>query len=106
MGKLVKGLVKFTVAAAAVGGICYAFKDQIKESKVYKEHNMDEKLKKVTTAIKEKFPKTNEEDIVDEDEIFFEDSEPGERDYVTLEQEGEAATETGSDTAEADEAQS
>lgn len=98
MGKIVKGLLKFTVAAAAVGGICYAFKDQIKDSKIYKEHDMDEKLKKVTTAIKEKFPKPNEEDIVDEDEIFFEDSEPAERDYVTLEADakakaGEAASE-------------
>lgn len=100
MGKIVKGLLKFTVAAAAVGGICYAFKDQIRDSKIYKEHDMDEKLKKVTTAIKEKFPKPDEEDIVEEDEIFFEDSEPAERDYVTLEAEAAAkAEETSSEEA-------
>ena len=38
MGKLLKGVVKFTVAAAAIGGVCYAFKDQIKESKIYKDY--------------------------------------------------------------------
>ena len=45
MGKLFKGLVKFSVAAATVGGLCYVFKDQIRESKVYKEHDMDDKIK-------------------------------------------------------------
>ena len=33
MGKFFKGVVKFSVAAAAVGGLCYAFKDKIRESK-------------------------------------------------------------------------
>ena len=28
MGKFFKGVVKFSVAAAAVGGLCYAFKDK------------------------------------------------------------------------------
>jgi hypothetical protein len=45
MGKLLKGLVTITAASAAVGGLCYVFKDQIKESKVYKDNNVDEKLK-------------------------------------------------------------
>ena len=30
MGKFFKGVVKFSVAAAAVGGLCYAFKDKIR----------------------------------------------------------------------------
>ena len=73
MGKLLKGVVKFTVAAAAIGGVCYAFKDQIKESKIYKEYDVDTKLNKVKTTIKEKMPKVfaDEADIVDEDDIAF-----------------------------------
>ncbi|MDE6025264.1 MAG: hypothetical protein K2G45_07420 [Lachnospiraceae bacterium] len=95
MGKVVKGMLKFTVAAAAVGGICYAFKDKIKESKVYQEHNFDEKIKKVTTAIKDKLPMSNEneEDFVEEDEIFFEDITPAERDYVSINQDEQPAAE-------------
>lgn len=95
MGKIMKGLVKFTVAAAAVGGICYAFKDKIKETEVYKNNNVDEKINKVKTTIKEKMPKVfdKEKDIVDENEIFVEDcAEDGERGYVSLD--AEAAEET------------
>lgn len=96
MGKLLKGVVKFTVAAAAVGGVCYAFRDQIKGSKVYQDNNLDEKFKKVANAIKEKLPTTdvNEEDIVEDDEIFFEDAIAAEtsRDYVSIN--NDAATET------------
>lgn len=90
MGKLLKGVVKFTVAAAAIGGVCYAFKDQIKESKIYKEYDVDTKLNKVKTTIKEKMPKVfaDEADIVDEDEIFFDDMdmavEDTEKNYVSI----------------------
>ncbi|MBQ7707862.1 MAG: hypothetical protein IJT72_08810 [Lachnospiraceae bacterium] len=114
MGKLIKGLVTITAATAAVGGLCYVFKDQIKESKVYKEHNVDEKINKIKTSInenekinkvktslqenetfnkvkntiKEKMPKFSEkeEDYVDEGEIFFDDLDAAasDRDYVSL----------------------
>jgi len=90
MGKLLKGVVKFTVAAAAIGGVCYAFKDQIKESKLYKEYDVDTKIDKVKNTIKEKMPKafSNEEDIVDDDEIFFDDMdmavESPEKNYVSI----------------------
>ncbi len=90
MGKLLKGVVKFTVAAAAIGGVCYAFKDQIKESKIYKDYDVDTKINKVKTTIKEKMPKAfvNEEDIVDDDEIFFDDMdiavESPEKNYVSI----------------------
>ena len=93
MGKLLKGIAKFTIATAAVGGLCYIFKDQIKESKIYKDNNMDEKIQKVKTTIKEKMPKAfdNEEDYVDENEIFFNDedlaAEDVKRDYVDLAEE-------------------
>lgn len=102
MGKLFKSLVKVGVAAAAVGGLCYAFKDKIKDSKVYQEYDLDDKIAKVKSTIKEKMPKTdNEKDYVEDDEIFFDDLDAGttERDYVSID------TETTDNTAaEADEA--
>ena len=72
MGKIIKGLVKFTVAAAAVGGVCYAFRDKIKETEVYKNNNVDEKIDKVKATLKEKMPKVfdKEKDIVEENEIL------------------------------------
>lgn len=97
MGKVIKNFVKLTVAAAAVGGLCYAFKDKIKDSQVYKDYDVDNKLKKVKTTIKEKMPKVfdNEEDYVDEDEIFFDDldlaAEDVERDYVSIVPDADAA---------------
>lgn len=110
MGKILKGLVKFSVAAATVGGICYVFKDQIRESKVYKDNDMDEKIKKVTQTIKDKIPAVfdNEEDYVDEDEIFFDDldlsAEDMEREYVSITpsestEAAEVPTEEATDTA-------
>lgn len=95
MGKLVKGVVKFTVAAATVTGVCYLFKDKIKQSKFYQEYDVDGKLDKVKNTIIEKLPKTeveNEEDIVEDDEIFFEDSDADTtRDYVSLDTEQKPA---------------
>ncbi len=89
MGKLFKGLVKFTVAAAAVGGLAYVFKDQIKESKPYKEYEVDEKIKKVKTTLKEKMPAIfdNEADFVEEDDLSLDldlAAEDVERDYVSI----------------------
>ena len=72
MGKLFKRLAKFTIAAGTVAGLCYVFKDQIRESKVYQDNNMDEKIQKVKTTIKEKMPKVfdNEDDIEEDDENY------------------------------------
>jgi hypothetical protein len=90
MSKLFKNLVKVSVAAATVGGLCYAFKEKIRESKVYKDYDVDTKLNKVKTTIKDKMPKVfdNEEDYVEDDEIFFEDEEfnpeKASRDYVSI----------------------
>lgn len=89
MGKLFKGVVKFTVATAVVGGLAYVFRDQIKESKPYKEYEVDEKIKKVKTTLKEKMPAIfdNEADFVEEDDLL-EDldlaAEDVERDYVSI----------------------
>lgn len=111
MGKLFKSLVKVGVAAAAVGGICYAFKDKIKESKVYQEYGLDDKIQKVKSTIKDKMPKSdNEKDYVDDDEIFFDDLDAGsaERDYVSIDTDSkdedaeDSSSETADDVAESE----
>lgn len=104
MGNLIKGLVKFTVAAAAVGGVCYAFRDKIKETEVYKNNNVDEKIEKVKATLKEKMPKVfdKEEDIVEADEIFSETAEDvADRDYVELDAETAETTTAEAEPAEA-----
>ncbi len=108
MGKFFKGVVKFSVAAAAVGGLCYAFKDKIKESKVYQDNNVDEKINKVKTTIKDKMPKIfDNEDDIEEDDLFADDldleMEDANRDYVTInpddsEKSEDAATEEPDDS--------
>lgn len=104
MGKVLKSFVKVTVAAAAVGGICYAFKDKIKDSKVYKEHDVDGKIAKVKTTIKEKMPKVfdNEKDYVEDDEIFFDDlDDTAERDYVSIDTDTDDDSQETAGTSEA-----
>lgn len=105
MGKVFKSLMKVTVAAAAVGGLCYAFKDKIKGSKVYQEYDVDNKIAKVKSTIKEKMPKTfdNEKDYVEDDEIFFDDldADVAERDYVSID--SDAASEDSEPADEAEE---
>lgn len=111
MGKLFKSLVKVGVAAAAVGGICYAFKDKIKESKVYQEYDLDDKIQKVKSTIKDKMPKSdNEKDYVDDDEIFFDDLDAGsaERDYVSIDTDSkdEGAEESSAEDSSAEDSNS
>ena len=110
MGKFFKGVVKFSVAAAAVGGLCYAFKDKIRESKVYQDNNVDEKINKVKTTIKDKMPKIFD---IEEDDLFADDldleMEDANRDYVTInpddsEKSEEAAAEEPVEEAKAEDA--
>lgn len=92
MGKLIKGIVKFSVAAATVGGLCYVFKDKIKQSKFYQEYDVDTKIDKVKTSIKDKLSAFEDEaDIIEDDEIIFEDmnQEDSSRDYVSLDTDSE-----------------
>lgn len=102
MGKVLKSFVKVTVAAATIGGLCYAFKDKIKESKVYKDHDMDNKISKVKTTIKEKMPKAfeSEKDYVEDDEIFFDDldSDATGRDYVSIDPDSSDNTDCATET--------
>ncbi len=98
MGKFFKGVVKFSVAAAAVGGLCYAFKDKIR----------------VKTTIKDKMPKIfDNEDDIEEDDLFADDldleMEDANRDYVTInpddsEKSEEAAAEEPVEEAKAEDA--
>ncbi len=90
MGKMIKGLFKFTVAAAAIGGIAYAFKDQIKDSQIYKDYDVDNKIKKVKSTIKEKMPKVSDfEDDFDELDDIEDDIKSGDG-YVSLDPEDDA----------------
>ena len=92
MGKFFKGVVKFSVAAAAVGGLCYAFKDKIRESKVYQDNNVDEKINKVKTTIKDKMPKIfDNEDDIEEDDLFADDLDLEMEDCASLRSAGGAA---------------
>lgn len=94
MGKFFKGVVKFIVAAGTVAGLCYVFKDKIRETKVYQDNNMDEKIQKVKATIKEKMPKVfDNEDDIEEEDLFSDDVEleveDSNRDYVTIDPETE-----------------
>lgn len=111
MGKFLKGLVKVSVATAAVGGLCYAFKDKIKETDVYKNNNMDEKIQKAKTTIKEKVATVfdNEKDFVEDEDLFDEDfdleCEDTNRDYVSITPENPADDTSSDDTVEEDAAE-
>lgn len=79
------------VTVAAIGGVCYAFRDKIKESKVYQSLDVEDKVEKVKTTIKEKMPTKDD----------------AERDYFTLNEEDVVTTdateaEEGTETASAD----
>ena len=93
---LFKGLAKFTVAAAVVGGVCYAFKDQIKESSVYKDYDVDGKIKKAKQIIKENIPSKKEPSDVE--------AESEDRDYVSItpDEESSEVTITDEDAPEGD----
>ena len=49
-------LFKAAATIAAIGGVCYVFRDKIKNSTVYQSLDMDDKVEKVKHTIKEKMP--------------------------------------------------
>lgn len=53
--------LKAVTAVAAIGGVCYLFKDKIKETSIYQSMDVDDKVEKVKTTIKEKVPAKVEE---------------------------------------------
>lgn len=80
MGK--HGLFKLMVTAAAIGGVCYAFRDKIKETKVYKSLDVEDKVEKAKRTIKEKIDSKDDKD----------------RDYFTLNDEKEDNPSEDTDT--------
>lgn len=46
-------LFKAAATIAAIGGVCYVFRDKIKNSTVYQSLDMDDKVEKVKHTIKE-----------------------------------------------------
>lgn len=52
--------LKAVTTVAAVGGVCYLFKDKIKESNIYQSMDVEDKVEKVKTTIKEKMPVKND----------------------------------------------
>ena len=55
-------LFKAAATIAAIGGVCYVFRDKIKNSTVYQSLDMDDKVEKVKNTIKEKMPTAEEAD--------------------------------------------
>lgn len=53
-------LFKAAATIAAIGGVCYVFRDKIKSSTVYQSLDMDDKVEKVKNTIKEKMPAKEE----------------------------------------------
>lgn len=113
------GLLTITTAAAAVAGVCYLFKDEIKGTKTYKDldekYDVDKKIKeysekaktkaydlkdKTKTAAKDIKSKVDEwkasddDDLFDDDEIIIDDGDVAEnRDYVSIKEDIEEKAE-------------
>ena len=117
VGKLVGGVFKLGVAALAVAGVCSLFKDEIRETETYKKANekydVDTKVQKATAKVKsttldaakkvsetaktvkekasEKWGAAEDEAVADS-EIILEEGAAGDREYVSLDDAAEAAT--------------
>ena len=59
-------------AVAAIGGVCYIFRDKIKASKVYNDLDVDDKINKAKSFITDKMPCCNDDY---EDDFFYDDDE-------------------------------
>ena len=88
-------------AAAAIGGVCYVFRDKIKESKIYNDLDMDEKLSKVKSFVNNNM---SCDDYADDDFFFDEDEDTSDfssttnRGYVALNTDAETITEDSNST--------
>ncbi len=82
-----KKLFGVFAALAAIGGAVYVFRDQIKESKLYDDLKVDDKLTTLKNFVGDKLAKDDdEEDLFDDDELVFDDDQTSntERNYVSL----------------------
>ncbi|MBR6223986.1 MAG: hypothetical protein IKQ71_11205 [Lachnospiraceae bacterium] len=74
-------------AFAAIGATVYVFRDKIKESKVYDDLKMDDKLTSLKNLVNDKLSKDDDEDdLFDDDELVFDEDQTSssERNYVSL----------------------
>ena len=65
-------LFKAAATIAAIGGVCYVFRDKIKNSTVYQSLDMDDKVEKVKHTSKEKMPA--KEETADRDYFSLDDA--------------------------------
>lgn len=65
-------LFKAAATIAAIGGVCYVFRDKIKNSTIYQSLDMDDKVEKVKHTIKEKMPA--KEETADRDYFSLDDA--------------------------------
>ena len=113
--KLLGGLFTLTAAAAAVAGVAYLFKEEIRETKTYKDLNekydVDTKISKAASKAKDtaydlkdkakvaakdlkakadEWKATNDDDIFEDDEIILDgEGVSEERDYVSIKNDAE-----------------
>lgn len=88
-------------AVAAIGGVCYVFRDKIKECKLYKNLDVDDKLKKAKSFVNDKMPTSCNCDKDDfEEDFFYDDDEddtpaaPVQREYTSITPQAEDNTST------------
>ena len=89
-------LFKAAATIAAIGGVCYVFRDRIKNSTVYQSLDMDDKVEKVKNTIKEKMPAKEEP----ERNYFSLDDAPVEG---TIDQQSENTSDISADNAKPEE---
>ena len=89
-------LFKAAATIAAIGGVCYLFRDKIKNSTVYQSLDMDDKVEKVKNTIKEKMPAKEEP----ERNYFSLDDAPVEG---TIDQQSENTSDISADNAKPEE---
>lgn len=89
-------LFKAAATIAAIGGVCYVFRDKIKNSTVYQSLDMDDNVEKVKNTIKEKMPAKEEP----ERNYFSLDDAPVEG---TIDQQSENTSDISADNAKPEE---
>ena len=89
-------LFKAAATISAIGGVCYVFRDKIKNSTVYQSLDMDDKVEKVKNTIKEKMPAKEEP----ERNYFSLDDAPVEG---TIDQQSENTSDISADNAKPEE---
>lgn len=99
-------LIAFTTAVAAIGGVCYVFRDKIKESSAFK--TASDKANDLYDTVKSKMNKDDDDFFFDDDDFFDETDDfadtndsTGEREYTSiLSKQSDSNTSEEADTTE------